>query len=183
MLETHMNSMNGKTVLITGANSGLGLASVRDLAARGAAVIMVSRDPARGSAARDDVARVAAGAAPTLLIADLSSQANIRRLAAEVRARFDKIDVLLNNAGAAFRHRALTVDGIERTFAVNHLAPFLLTHLMLDLVLAAPAGRIVTVSADLYPNRLDFDNLQGEKKVWHAQRLFQVEAREHSVHR
>jgi NAD(P)-dependent dehydrogenase (short-subunit alcohol dehydrogenase family) len=152
--------MNGKTVLITGASSGLGLASARQLAGLGATVIMV----ARGQAARETVAKAATGPAPILLQADLSSQAEIRRLAAEAQARFDRIDVLLNNAGAAFPRRQMTIDGIERTFAVNHLAPFLLTTLLLGHLKASPQGRVVTVTADLYPSSLDFGNLQGEKK-------------------
>jgi NAD(P)-dependent dehydrogenase (short-subunit alcohol dehydrogenase family) len=98
-----------------------------------------------------------------LLIADLSSQVAIRNLAKEVDARFERLDVLMNNAGAIFARRELTVDGIEKTFAINHLAPFLLTHLLLDLVRAAPAGRIVTVAAEGFISTLDFNNLQSEK--------------------
>ena len=156
-------TMDGKVVLITGANSGVGFASARAIAERGAAVVMVCRDPARGAAALDEVAKVATGPAPALLLADLSSQAEIRALAAEVRARFPRIDVLLNNAGAIFAQRELTVDGIEKTFAINHLAPFLLTNLLLDLVRTAPAGRIVTVSSEVHSGKIDFDNLQGER--------------------
>lgn len=156
--------MDGKVVLITGANSGVGLAAARGLAERGAAVVMVCRDRGRGRAARDDVARVATGPPPTLLLADLSSQAAIHILADEVHARFTRIDVLLNNAGAIFARRELTADGIEKTFAVNHLAPFLLTNLLLDLVRAAPAGRIITVASESHSGRLDFDNLQGERQ-------------------
>lgn len=157
------SAMVGKNVLITGANSGLGFASARALAARGARVIMVCRDERRGIAARDEIARIASGDRPLLLIADLSSQLAIRRLAKEVYARIDRLDVLMNNAGAIFARRELTVDGIEQTFAVNHLAPFLLTHLLLDLLRAAPAGRVVTVVADPFVPGLDFDNLQSEK--------------------
>jgi NAD(P)-dependent dehydrogenase (short-subunit alcohol dehydrogenase family) len=97
-------------------------------------------------------------------VADLSSQAAIHALANEVRARFRRIDVLINNAGAMFARRELTADGIERTFAVNHLAPFLLTTLVLDLVHAAPAGRIVTVASESHSGTLDFANLQGERQ-------------------
>ncbi len=156
-------SMVGKTVLITGANSGVGLVSARVLAERGARVIMVCREEGRGSAARDETARLAGGEPPVLLIADLASQAAIRNLAKEVTARFGRIDVLMNNAGAIFARRELTADGIEKTFAINHLAPFLLTHLLLDLVRAAPAGRIVTVASQAYSSTLDFANLQSEK--------------------
>lgn len=155
--------MAGKNVLITGASSGLGLVSARVLAGRGARVIMVCRDEGRGRAARDQVVRAADGEPPELRIADLASQAAIRSLAGELRARFGRLDVLMNNAGAIFARRELTADGIERTFALNHLAPFLLTHLLLDLVRAAPAGRIVTVASHAYSSALDFDNLQSEK--------------------
>ena len=153
-----------KTILLTGASSGIGFAAARQLAAAGAAVIMVSRDPARGAAARDQVARVAARPEPIFVAADLSSQQSIRTLAAELHARFSGIDVLINNAGAGFRYRELTVDHIEKTFATNHLAPFLLTSLLLDLLLASPAGRIITTTSEVHAGELDFDNLQGERR-------------------
>jgi retinol dehydrogenase 14 len=155
--------MAGKTVLVTGASSGLGLVTARVLAERGARVIMVCRDEGRGRAAHDQIARVAGGEPPELRMADLASQAAIRNLAGEIAARFERLDVLVNNAGAIFARRELTSDGIEKTFAVNHLAPFLLTQLLLDLLRAAPAGRIVTVASEAYSSTLDFDNLQSEK--------------------
>jgi retinol dehydrogenase 12 len=161
--EKTQTRMKEKIVLITGANSGIGFATARRLAESGAFVVMVCRDPARGEAARNDVAKVATGPNPKLLLADLSSQAEIRTLAQTVHALFPRIDVLINNAGAIFARRELTVDGIERTFAINHLAPFLLTNLLLDLIHAAPAGRIVTVGSETYSPSLDFDNLQSEK--------------------
>ena len=156
--------MKAQTVLITGASSGIGLETSRQLAALGAHVIMVCRDPERGRVARESVAQSASGLMPDLLYADFASQASIRRLADEIRSRYSRIDVLINNAGAIFDRRQLTVDGIERTFAVNHLAPFLLTRLLLDLVGAAEAGRVLTVSSEIHSRSLDFDNLQGEKR-------------------
>src|SRR5215469_1859238 len=108
--------MAGKNVLITGANSGLGFASARALAERGARVIMVCRNETRGMRARDEVAKGASGDSPVLLIADLSSQRAIRNLAEEVHARFDRLDVLMNNAAAIFSRRELTGEGIEKTF-------------------------------------------------------------------
>lgn len=155
--------MHGKIVLITGANSGVGFVTARALAELGAEIIMVCRDPARADAARKEIARVATGPAAKLLLADLSSQAAIRRLAGEVRSRFSRIDVLVNNAGAIFSRRELTSDGIERTFATNHLAPFLLTNLLLDLVQAATRARIVMVASESHSGSLDFANLQGEQ--------------------
>jgi retinol dehydrogenase-12 len=156
-------TMDKKIILITGANRGVGFETALQLAQRGALVVMVSRDRARGAVATESVARVAIGPAPVLLIADLSLQASIRELAGEVSSRFARIDVLINNAGAIFDRRGLTEDGIEKTFAVNHLAPFLLTNLIIDLVQAAPSGRIVTVASESYSSSLDFDNLQGER--------------------
>ncbi len=155
--------MHDKTVLVTGANSGVGFEAAKSLAQRGAKIIMVCRDRQRGKQARALLADAAGAGAPDLMLADLSSQAQVRRLAEEVTGRYERIDVLLNNAGAVSSKRELTVDGIEKTFATNHLAPFLLTNLLLDLVRAAPAGRVVTVSSEIYARKLDFTNLQGER--------------------
>lgn len=158
------SAMRGKTVLVTGANSGLGLQTARALTAAGAQLILLCRDRRRGATARDEIARIAGGGnAPDLVLADLFSQADIRRAAADIRNRYDHLDVLVNNAGGVFSKRELTGDGIEKTFALNHLAPFLLTHLLLDLIRAAPQGRIVTVSSEIHAKKLDWDNLQSEK--------------------
>ncbi len=156
--------MHEKVVLITGASRGVGFATARQLAKLGATIVVVCRNSARGIAARNEIAKVATGAAPTLLVADLSLQAAVQTLVAEVRARFARLDVLLNNAGAIFARRELTAEGIEKTFALNHLGPFLLTNLLLDLVRAAPAGRIVTVASESHSGMIDFDNLQGERR-------------------
>lgn len=156
--------MTEKVVLITGASSGIGLVTARQLAKNGAEVVMICRDRDRGHSARMEVADVATGPAPRLLLADLSSQAAIRTVADLVRLRFPRIDVLINNAGACYAGRELTAEGIERTLATNHLGPFLLTNLLLDLVRAAPAGRIVNVASEVYPAKLEFDNLQGERR-------------------
>jgi retinol dehydrogenase 14 len=155
--------MRDKTAVVTGATSGVGLATAVECARRGARVILVGRDPLRGQDAHAVVARAALGREPILLLADFQSQQEIRRLARQVKEVTPAVDVLVNNAGAIFAKRELTADGIERTFAVNHLAPFLLTNLLLDLVLAAPQGRVVTVSSETHAGRLDFDNLQGER--------------------
>ncbi len=156
--------MDSRIVVVTGANSGIGFETARGLAKLGAEVVLVCRDTARGGAAQKELAKVSAGPAPTLLLADLSSQSAIRAVSAEIRARFSRVDVLINNAGAAFPKRGLTVDGIEKTFAVNHLAPFLLTHLLLDLLRAAPAARIIGVTSDLHSGTIDFDDLQSERR-------------------
>lgn len=158
-----MTQMRNKIALVTGANSGVGFETAKELAKGGATIAMVCRDEQRGEDARARLAEVASGEAPELMLADLSSQAQIRDLAAEVQGRYEHIDVLLNNAGAVFSKRETTVDGIEKTFATNQLAPFLLTKLLIDLVRAAPAGRVVTIATEVYAKKLDLGNLQGER--------------------
>src|SRR4051794_30395403 len=120
--------MRGKTVVITGASSGLGLETARELAKRGARVVMVVRNRDKGQRVIDEIVRDAQDAQLELAIADLYSLAAVREVGAELRRRFPKIDVLVNNAGLIHDRRELTVDGFERTFALNHLAAFLLTH-------------------------------------------------------
>jgi NAD(P)-dependent dehydrogenase (short-subunit alcohol dehydrogenase family) len=155
--------MTNPTVLITGANSGVGFAAAQVLAQRGARVLMLCRDRGRGEDARAQLRTIATGPAPRLYLADLASQHEIRRVAEEIRDDHAHIDVLLNNAGGVFNKRELTVDGIERTTATNHLAPFLLTNLLLEAVLAAPRGRVVTVASEVHAKRIDFANLQSER--------------------
>jgi NAD(P)-dependent dehydrogenase (short-subunit alcohol dehydrogenase family) len=145
-----MIDMHNKTAVVTGANSGVGLVTAKQLAETGAEIVMVCRDPERGETARAQIAESATGPAPQLFIADLSSQAEIRDVARDLHLAHDRIDVLLNNAGSVFNKRARSIDGIEKTFATNHLAPFLLTNLLLDLLLAAPAARVVTVATEIY---------------------------------
>jgi NAD(P)-dependent dehydrogenase (short-subunit alcohol dehydrogenase family) len=153
--------MKGKTVLVTGASSGIGLAAATALARMGARVLMVCRDAGRGERARAAVAGPATGPAPQLWLADLSSQRQIHRLAETLHRQSCEIDVLINNAAAIFAQRELTEDGIEKTFATNHLAPFLLTLLVGDLIVAG--GRIVNVASEDHATKLEFDNLGGEK--------------------
>lgn len=156
--------MVGQVCLITGANSGIGKVTAEALASLGAQVIMVCRDRTRGEAAAADVERAADGANIDLLIADLSSQASIRELAAEVNKRYDRLDVLVNNAGALFTSRSVTVDGYETTFATNHLAYFLLTHLLLGLLKNSVPSRIVNVSSRAHVSAtMRFDDLQSER--------------------
>ena len=163
-MSTTTAPMHSKTVLITGASNGIGLATAHALAGAGADLVLLSRDARRGAAARDQIARTSnSGNVPGLVVADLESQKQIRRVAEEIRSRYGHLDVLVNNAGNVFPKRELTEDGIERTFALNHLAPFLLTNLLLDLVQAAPQGRIVNVSSEFHAGKLDWDNLQSEK--------------------
>ena len=158
-----MIDMHNKTVVVTGANSGVGFVTAKQLAQAGAEIVMVCRDPERGETARAQIAEIAAGPAPQLFIADLSSQEQIRDVARDLHLAYDRTDALLNNAGSVFNKGARSIDGIEKTFATNHLAPFLLTNLLQDLLLAAPAARVVTVATEIYSRKLDFENLQGER--------------------
>jgi NAD(P)-dependent dehydrogenase (short-subunit alcohol dehydrogenase family) len=153
-----------KVVVVTGASSGLGLESAKQLARQGAQVVMISRDGARGEQARLQVADAATGKPPVLMLADLSVQAQVRDLADQIKDRYDAVDILINNAGNAFTSRGQSADGLELTWATNQLAPFLLTNLLLPLLTAAPAGRVVNVTTEVYSRKLDLDNLQGERK-------------------
>jgi NAD(P)-dependent dehydrogenase (short-subunit alcohol dehydrogenase family) len=154
--------MQGKTVVVTGATSGIGLEAAEALARRGASLILVGRDPARGQAAVERVG--AAGPKPRLFLADLSRQSEIRRLADEILDAAPRLDVLINNAGAMMTTRQVTEDGIERTFALNHMAYFLLTRLLLDRLEASAPARIVSVASGAHRSagQLDFTDLQFE---------------------
>lgn len=155
--------MRGKTCIVTGASAGIGKATARELAARGANVVLVCRDPARGDIAMREVASQGSGTVE-LLIADLSSQRDIRRVAREILDAHPRIDVLINNAGGIFGERLLTEDGLEMTFALNHLGYFLLTSLLLERLQASAPARIVNVSSGAHQlGRLDWNNLQGER--------------------
>jgi retinol dehydrogenase 12 len=139
--------MQGKTVVVTGASSGIGLETTRALAGQGARVLMVVRDKARGEAAIANIRAGVPAATLELVLADLYSLAEVRKAAAEIRARCERLDVLVNNAGLIHSQRELTVDGFERTFALNHLAAFLLTHELRELLAASAPARVVTVSS------------------------------------
>ena len=136
-----MANMQGKTVLITGANQGIGKAAAIALGAMGAKLVLVCRSAEKARAAITDIE--AAGARDVeLIVADLASQAEVRRTAAEFKAKHARLHVLMNNAGVIVPTRRTTVDGIEETFAINHLAPFLLTNLLLDVLKASGAARV-----------------------------------------
>jgi NAD(P)-dependent dehydrogenase (short-subunit alcohol dehydrogenase family) len=153
--------MQGKTVLVTGANQGIGKATAIALARKGARVVIVSRNADKGGAALAEVQAASPQREGELLVADLSSQAEVRRLAAEFRARHARLDVLVNNAGVIVPERHTTVDGIEETFAVNHLAPMLLTLELMDLLKASAPARVVTVSSEAHRGAsMHWDDLQ-----------------------
>jgi NAD(P)-dependent dehydrogenase (short-subunit alcohol dehydrogenase family) len=160
---TEWTGVRDKRVLITGATRGIGLAAAQALARRGAQLAIVARDDVRGAEAATSIAGEG-GSMVDVLHADLSSQASVRNLANEVLERYPRIDVLINNAGATFMTRQLTEDGIERTWALNHLAPFLLTTLLLDRIKASAPARIITTASDAHKGKLiPFDDLNAER--------------------
>jgi retinol dehydrogenase 14 len=156
--------MAGKSVLVTGGTGGIGKATALGLAAPGARVGITGRDQARTEAAAAGIRAAPGSPAVDAFAADMSVQAGVRRLAAQVLDTYPRLDVLVNNAGGFWAHRHVTVDGLEHTFALNHLAPFLLTNLLLDRLIASAPARIVTVSSGAHASgRIDFDDLQGER--------------------
>ena len=161
MADTRTQPMAGKTVLITGGTSGIGKATAEGCARLGARVGIAGRDSRRAESAAADI-KASTGGTVDVFVADLSSLAEVRRLASEVLDAYPRLDVLVNNAGGVWATRHTTTDGLERTLAVNHLAPFLLTWLLLDRLKASAPSRIVTVaSARENMAKIDFDDLQG----------------------
>ncbi len=164
MVESN-TSMAGKCVLITGGSAGIGKATALGLAALGARVAITSRDRARAEVAAIEIRRATGNPDVDAFGADLSSQAEVRRLAAEVLDAYPRLDVLVNNVGGYWASRHVTADGLEHTFAVNHLAAFLLTELLLDRLKASAPARIVTVSSNAQSlGKIDFEDLQGERR-------------------
>lgn len=157
-------SMDGKVCLVTGATRGIGRVAARELARMGATVLVTARDPGRGRDTAEEIRRDT-GREVAVLPADLASQASVRELAAEVRRRTDRLQVLLNNAGAIYTTRQLSPDGHELTLALNHLGYFLLTNLLLDLLRSGAPSRVVNVASAAHRRgRIDWDDLQGERR-------------------
>jgi NAD(P)-dependent dehydrogenase (short-subunit alcohol dehydrogenase family) len=163
--------MNGKVVLVTGANSGIGKATSLALAKRGASIVMVARNKERGEAAKSEMIDESQNDSIDLLLADLSSLESVRELASEFHKKYSRLDVLINNAGLFNLRYHTTTDGYENTFAANYLAPFLLTNLQLDLLKASAPSRIINVSSvGHYSGHINFDDLNLEKNYggWKA---------------
>ncbi|MFM9864808.1 MAG: SDR family oxidoreductase [Micropepsaceae bacterium] len=166
-----MTSLSGKEIVVTGATDGIGKVTARELAKMGASVTIVGRNAAKGEAAVAELRNAAGHERVGFVAGDLESQAGVRAAASEIKARVKRLDVLLNNAGAMFQSRQQTADGIERTFALNHLGYFLLTHELLDLLKASGPSRIVSVASAAHQGaKLDVSDLQNEKQYsgWRA---------------
>src|SRR5579872_631153 len=159
------NRLQGKICLVTGSTSGIGKVTARELANRGASVVLVSRSRAKGEATQAEIQQATGNSQVELLVADLSLLEDVHRLVAEFQQTHPYLHLLVNNAGGAYPRRTLTSEGFEATLAVNYLAPFLLTELLLDTLKASAPARIVNVSSSQHANAsIEFDNLQGEKK-------------------
>lgn len=154
-------NLTGKVAIVTGANSGIGFATAKGLAQRGATVVMLCRSREKAEAARASIVDATGSANVHLILADLGVQAQVRRAADEFKAKFDRLDILINNAAIIPAQRELTSDGIETQFAVNHLSYFLLTHLLLDVLKASAPSRIVNLSSNLHARgKVDFNDLE-----------------------
>jgi NAD(P)-dependent dehydrogenase (short-subunit alcohol dehydrogenase family) len=163
-MPTLTTSMQGKVCIVTGANSGIGKATAMGLAQMGATVIMVCRDQAKGEEAQSEIKEKSGNDAIDLMLADLSSQESIRQLAENIQQRYQQLHVLINNAGGVNLSRRVTTDSLEMTFAVNYLAPFLLTNLLLEKLIASAPARIVNVSSESHRSGyIRMDDLQLEK--------------------
>jgi retinol dehydrogenase 14 len=163
MGQFHSRPMAGRTVLVTGGTAGIGKATALGLAAMGAHLAITGQDRGRAEDAAREI-RVAGGGQVDVFVADLSAQSEVRRLADEALQRLPRIDVLVNNAGGYWNTRHITADGLERTFALNYLAPFLLTSLLLGRLKQSAPARVITVSSNMQAiGRIDFDDLQGER--------------------
>ncbi|NIM94198.1 MAG: SDR family NAD(P)-dependent oxidoreductase [Anaerolineales bacterium] len=158
-------NMNGKVCMVTGATSGIGLVTAKELARMGANVIVVGRDEARGVNAVSEIQRETGSKDVEHMLANFASQVEVRRLAGEFTSRHERLDVLVNNAGTYLLMRRESDDGLEMTFAVNHIAPFLLTNLLLDILKSSAPSRVVNVSSGSHLRaQIDFDDLQMKKR-------------------
>ncbi|OIO85574.1 MAG: short-chain dehydrogenase [Anaerolineae bacterium CG2_30_57_67] len=158
------NPMQNKTILVTGATSGIGLVAARQLARQGGSVVLVGRSAAKLSTVAEQIKTQTGNTQIETIVADLSTHAGVQHTAHEFKKRYPRLDVLLNNAGAIFSSRQVSADGLELTFALNHLNYFHLTMLLMDVLKASNAARVVNVSSDAHRGqKLDFDDLQNSK--------------------
>lgn len=156
--------MKGKVVVITGATSGIGLVAAEALAGMGARIVQVARDQSRGEAALARLRQRAPGVAHTIHYADMSQLSQMKQVAAQIAAAESRIDVLINNAGALFSSRQVTEDGLELTFALNHMSYFVLTHGLRERLVASSPARVVNTSSDAHRRAgLDFSDLQSAR--------------------
>lgn len=159
------STMQGKVCLVTGCSTGIGKVTARELARMGATVVMVCRNRARGEAAQTEIKEVSGNTQVDLIVADLSSLAEVRRVADEFLQHYTRLDVLIHNAGGINSEYKVTPDGLEYTFATNYLAPFLLTELLLDILKASAPARIINVSSAAHLRaKVDFADLQGAQR-------------------
>ncbi len=164
--------MEGKICMITGVNSGIGKATAKGLAEMGATIIMICRNKERGEKAQKEIIELTGNKEVDLFLCDLSSQESVRKLVEEFKNKYQYLHVLINNAGVMLSKRTLSVDGVEMNFAVHHLAPFLLTNLLLDILKKSAPSRIINVTSAAHRMaKMDFDDLQSENKKY---RLFKV---------
>lgn len=164
-------NMQGKVCLVTGSSSGIGKVTARELARLGATVVMVCRNRAKGESAQQEIQEATGSDKVDLLIADLASLAEVRRVASDFKQKYTKLHILIHNAGGIHNERKTTLDGYEATLAANYLAPFLLTELLLDVLKASAPARIINVSSMAHTRgKIDFADLQGAKSYsgWKA---------------
>ena len=156
-------SLQGKICLVTGSTSGMGKVTARELASRGATVVLVSRNREKGEATQAEIKQSTGNENVDLLIADLSLLQEVRRLAEAFQQKYGHLHILVNNAGGTYSSRTVTSEGLEATLAFNYLAPFLLTELLLGTLKVSAPARIINVSSMAHSRTIAFDNLQGEK--------------------
>jgi retinol dehydrogenase-12 len=162
-MEPDLN-LSGKICMITGATSGIGEATAERLASLGASVVFVGRDPKKCASVAERIKETTHNPAVDFLVADLSSQKDIRRIVQEFKSRFSRLNVLVNNVGAIYFARRKSVDGIEMTFALNHLAPFLLTNLLLDTLISSAPARIINITSAKHGEAvMNFGDLENKK--------------------
>jgi len=166
-------SMEGKICIITGANSGIGKATAIGLAKMNATIVMICRSKERGEEAQKEIIELTGNKKVDLLLCDLSSQESIRKFVSEFKSKYQKLHILINNAGVMLSKRGVSVDGFEMNFAVNHLAPFLLTNLLLDALKNSAPSRIINVSSAAHRMaKMDFDDLQSEKMKYRLMKIY-----------